>query len=489
MPGFSEMRTTGPNGRRWAAGLLVAAGLGLQARTFPEAPDVPKAPQVLVLSPGTAKAINYRYLTGSTGIGFKGSVLLPGASGSAKVRGRNGVMAIKARFQGLQPANRFGLENMTYVLWAVTPAGRPVNLGEVVVKKNGRASLEAQTNLQTFGLIVTAEPHFAVTRVSNLVVLENTVTPETRGQVEEIQAHYQPLPSDAYRVIGDPSSLQPTPLDRRVDPYVHQAANAVRIAREAEAERYAPAEFQKAMDTLGKLQAEKKKWKKPAILLARQTVQQAADAQLLAVSRREQGRLEEEQQAAEQAKLEAEAARTRAEKAKAQATEEGRLAKERAEQQAQEARDQAFREVNAEKLMLRHRLREQLGRLLDTKETDRGLEISLSDLLFPTGRAALPLPTREKLAKLAGILLAYPGLKVKVEGHADGTGREAFNRRLSLARARAVAGFLTRQGFPDESVTFDGHGSARPIASNNSPSGRQQNRRVEIILSGKPIGF
>ena len=145
--------------------------------------------------------------------------------------------------------------------------------------------------------------------------------------------------------------------------------------------------------------------------------------------------------------------------------------------------------MSAEKLLLRRKLREEMNRLLDTRETDRGLEISLSDLLFPTSRAVLPLATREKLAKISGILLAYPGLRVRVEGHADGTGREAFNRRLSLARARAVAGFLNRQGLPPESVNAEGHGSARPIASNSTSAGRQMNRRVEIILTGKPIGF
>jgi outer membrane protein OmpA-like peptidoglycan-associated protein len=492
MPNLSEMRAAGARGLRLAGCLLVlGACLDLQvfARVTPEISPAAGVPGQVEFTPGTAKAINYRYLTGATEISFKGTVVAPRASGVAKVRARNGVMTIKARFKDLEPAPAFGAENLTYVLWAVTPAGRPVNLGEVIARKNGKAQLEARTNLQIFGLIVTAEPHFAVARVSNLMVLQNVITPDVHGRVEEIQAHYEPLPQDEYRLLGSPGELEPADLDRHVDPYVHQAYNAVRIARGSEAARYAPAEFQKALTTLGQLQAEKKKWKKPAILLARQVVQEAEDAHQVALARREQFRVEAEHQAAEQARQQAEAAQAQAEQAKQQAAEAARRAQEQAEQQTREAREQATREVSAEKLMLRRKLREQLNRLLETRETDRGLEISLSDLLFPSGKAALPLPTREKLAKISGILLAYPGLKVQVEGHADATGREAFNLRLSKARAGAVSGFLVRQGFPADAVASEGFGSSRPLASNASPSGRQQNRRVEIILSGKPIGF
>ena len=480
--------------RAFARLALLAASLGLPAAGL-SIHDCGAAYQT-VIAGGATKAMDYRSLTGATEIGFRSSALMPGAEGTARVHARPGAMAIKASFRRLEPANRFGPEFMTYVLWAVTPAGRAANLGEVIVKKNGRARLEAHTNLQTFGLIVTAEPHFAVSRVSNLVVLENTLTRATRGRVEELQARCDLLPRESYRLQGTPGELQPADLDRWVDPYVYQAHNAVRIARAEEAGRYAPEAFQKAHTTLALLQAEKKKWKRPAILLARQAVQEAEDARLIAVEKREQARLEQEHLEAEQARREAEAARqesesarAQAERAQEQAADEARAAREQAAVEARTAKEQAVREVSAEKLLLRRKLREQLGRLLETRETDRGLVISLSDLLFPTGRAGLQPATREKLAKVAGILLAYPGLKVRVEGHADSTGRPAFNGKLAAARAEAVKAFLARQGFAAGAVTAEGLGSDRPIASNSTAAGRQQNRRVELILAGPPIGY
>jgi len=470
--------------------ILLSACLWLPG-TAREAPAAAPIYQVTVI-PGTTRAINYRNLTGSTLIGFRGSVLTPQAKGSAKVQSRGGAMSVKAKFDHLEPASRFGPEYLTYVLWAVTPAGRPVNLGEVIVRKSGKAVIEAHTNLQTFGLIVTAEPHFAVTQVSNLVVLENTVTRETRGQVEEVDAHYELLPRGAYLVQGTPGSQPPLPMSRKVDPYVYQAINAFDIARAEGAEQHAPEEFRKATALMNQMGAEKKKWKRPAILLARQLVQQAEDARLVAVKRQDEVRQERERVAAQEARQEAEAAREETERTRSQA-EAARLEADRARllaaQESQNAREQATRAVGAEKLAMRRKLREQLSRLLDTRETEHGVEVSMSDLLFPAGKAGLLPATREKLAKVAGVVLAYPGVRVSVEGHTDGTGHEAFNLRLSQRRALVVRGFLVGQGVPGEVVTARGYGRERPVASNATMAGRQQNRRVELILTGGVIGF
>lgn len=455
-----------------------------------EAPEAAPVYQVTVI-PGTTRAINYRNLTGSTQIGFRGTVLQPQAKGYAKVQSRGGAMSVKAKFDHMEPASRFGPEYLTYVLWAVTPAGRPVNLGEVIVRKSGKAVIEAHTNLQTFGLIVTAEPHFAVSQVSNLVVLENAVTRETRGQVEEVDAHYELLPRGAYLVQGTPSR-PPVPMSRKVHPYVYQAINAFDIARAEGAEQHAPEEFRKAAALMNQMEAEKKKWKRPAILLARQLVQQSEDARLVAVKHQDEARQERERLAAQEARQEAEAAREETERTRSQA-EAARLEAERARmlaaQESQNAREQATRAVSAEKLAMRKKLREQLSRLLDTRETEHGVEVSMSDLLFPTGKAALLPATREKLAKVAGVVLAYPGVRVSVEGHTDGTGHEAFNRRLSHRRAQVVRAYLLDQGVPADAVTARGYGRERPIASNDTLAGRQQNRRVELILTGGVIGF
>ncbi|MDR3670958.1 MAG: OmpA family protein [Holophaga sp.] len=465
--------------RRWARIVLLGACLWAPAR-----PEAQPIHQVTIL-PGTTRAINYRNLTGSTVVGLRSTVLLPGAKGTAKLQNRSGSMSVKAKFQHMEPATRFGPEFLTYVLWAVTPVGRPVNLGEVIVRNSGRAELEAHTTLQTFGLIVTAEPHFAVSQVSNRVVMENVVIKATRGQVEEVEAHYELLSRGLTLVDGSPGIAPPVVLDKKVNRYVYQAINAMAIAREEGAAQYAPEEMQKAAALMDQLQAEKKKWKKPAIVLARQLVQQAEDARLVAAAHREQAKAEQQRVAAEEARREAEAARSEVDRTRSQA-EAARLEAERASQQA---RDAAAREISAEVLAVRKRLREQLSRLLETRETERGVEVSLSDLLFPSGKAALLPATREKLAKVAGVVLAYPGVQVSVEGHTDATGSDEVNRRLSLRRAQLVRGFLVHQGLNPGTVTAQGFGSGYPVASNDTPAGRQQNRRVELLLTGGAIGF
>ena len=450
----------------------------------------------MTVTPATSKAINYRNLTGSTRIGFRGTVLSPMAEGLAKVQNRGGAMAIKAKFEKMEPASKFGHEFQTYVMWAVTPVGRPFNLGEVIVQKSGRASLEAHSNLQTFGLIVTAEPHFAVSQMSQLVVMENAVTKDTRGQVEEVEARYELLPRSSYTLTGNPADLAPEARDRRINPYVPQAEVAFRIAQASQADRFAPAEFQKTLVLKAQLDAEKKKWKKPAIILARQVVQQAEDARLVSVKAQELAQSEQEKQAAEAARRDVESARKETETTRIQseaarlaALQETQRAKELAGREAERAKLEASREVSAEKLALRRKLKDQLSRLLETRETERGVVVSLADLLFPTGKANLLPSSREKLAKIAGILLAYPGVKVTVEGHTDATGSAAFNRKLSHRRADGVRAFLIQQGLAPGGVYAQGLGSEKPVDVNDTPMGRQQNRRVELILTGGAIGF
>jgi outer membrane protein OmpA-like peptidoglycan-associated protein len=477
IPTMPRARTLRQAGRvLFLSVFLGAPGAGLAA-------SQPASPADLTATPAVLKAIDYRSLTHSTVIGFRGTVLMPEAKGTARIIPRpGGILRIKARFGQLRPAGALGPENLTYVLWAVTPVGLPTNLGEVATRRSGRAELEVDTSLQAFGLLVSAEPYFAVTRVSRLVVLENLVTQDTRGPVEEVEARCEVLPRGAYLPEGGAQELPAPDQDRKVSPYVRQAGNAMRIARAEGAEEAAPEEFRKASELMVQLEAVKKKWKKPAVILARQVVQAAEDARLVAQKRQGEARVARAQQEAATAQAQVEAE-------KLAASREAEQAKARAEADARQARDQANREASAEKLLLRRKLRDQLDRLLATRETEAGLVVSLSDLLFPTGKAVLLGPTREKLAKAAGILLAYPGLQVHVEGHADATGRPAFNERLSRQRAHAVRDYLVRQGLPPDRVTATGHGSSRPIASNDTRSGRQQNRRVELILTGGVIGF
>jgi outer membrane protein OmpA-like peptidoglycan-associated protein len=205
----------------------------------------------------------------------------------------------------------------------------------------------------------------------------------------------------------------------------------------------------------------------------RQTQESAARAQAALI----------EQRAAQQAKADADRARAEAENARAQA-EAARLD---AEAQAGRAR-QLVAQSEQEKVRLREQLRQQLNVILETRETARGLIVNLSDVLFDTARADLKPGAREKLARVSGILASHPGLRIEVEGHTDSVGTDEYNQQLSERRAESVRGYLVSQRIPSGTVSAIGLGEQRPVASNDNAAGRQQNRRVELIVSGDVIG-
>src|SRR5262245_58912739 len=193
----------------------------------------------------TTKAINYRHHNGATKIDFRGTPLLPDARGEAKVESKQGYIEIEVEFDDLQPATRFGPEYLTYVMWAITPEGRATNLGEIIL--NGTQSiLNVTTELQAFGLIVTAEPYFAVSQPSDVVTMENFVRKDTEGKVEEIDAKYELLQRGQYIVNVQPTELKPIALGEDTPLDLHEARNAVRIARWSGAEKDAAESFRKA---------------------------------------------------------------------------------------------------------------------------------------------------------------------------------------------------------------------------------------------------
>jgi outer membrane protein OmpA-like peptidoglycan-associated protein len=209
---------------------------------------------------------------------------------------------------------------------------------------------------------------------------------------------------------------------------------------------------------------------------------------------------QEAQQAAEEAarqKQEAEAARAAAQAAEQQALEQKRAAeaaqqaalqqKQAAEAEAEKAR-QAAAQAEAEKAQLRSQLLNQLNSILQTRDSARGLIVNMSDVLFDTGSATLQPAAREKLAKISGILLAHPGLTLQIEGHTDSVGSDEFNQQLSERRADSVRDFLAAQGVPASGITARGFGKTQPVASNDTPEGRQRNRRVELVVNGESIG-
>jgi outer membrane protein OmpA-like peptidoglycan-associated protein len=425
---------------------------------------------------------------------------LPSAHGEAEVQSRKGYIDVKTEIKDLEPASRFGPEYLTYVLWAITPEGRPVNLGEVLLDGNGRGVLDVTTELQAFGLIVTAEPYFGVTQPSNVVVVENFVRSDTKGAVEQINAKYELLQRGQYSVNVPPAELKPIPLikDRPLDLY--QAENAIRIARWAGADKDAADSFAKAERFLAQAlwQQQRDPGSKPVSTAARAAVQAAEDSRLIALKRQEEARLASEREAAAQrearaaeqsriaeeqqrlaeeqqrleaqrrARAEAEAERTRAaaDAAAAQA------ARDRAAAQAELQRaNQAVEQAKQEQMKLRQQLMQQFSSILETRDTARGLIVNMSDVLFDVDKASLKPGAREKLAKVSGIILSHPGLKLEVEGHADSTGSEEYNQSLSERRASSVRDYLVGQGVSSASITARGFGESQPVATNDTATG------------------
>ena len=463
-------------------------------------------------------AINYFHRNGSTAIGFQGTSLLPGAKGSAKVDARLGRTAINASLEGLSPANGFGTEYLTYVLWAITPEGRPVNLGEVLpTGSKDKNQITVTTNLQAFGLIVTAEPYFAVTMPSDVVVMQNFVGDHTQGVIEQVNAHYSLLPRGAYEeTAGRHTVLNPITRDERSPLELYEAQMAVEIAVGAGADKYAPDTMTTAKTALQNAEDidTHRRDRKETITFAREAVQSAEDARIITIRKikaeddaaAQQARLDAEQQAqqsqaaAQQAQLAAQqsqaaaeqqaAARAAADAAAAEAQARAERARE-AQQQAEQARQAA--ELSAQQAaqqadQARERLRQQLNQVLQTTETARGLIVNMSDVLFDFNKYTLKPEAREKLAKVSGILLAYPDLKLQVEGHTDSIGSDEYNQKLSEERADGVRDYLVSQSVVDANVTARGLGKSDPIADNSTNQGRAKNRRVELVVSGAAIG-
>jgi outer membrane protein OmpA-like peptidoglycan-associated protein len=441
-------------------------------------------------------AINYWHRSGATKIGFAGTSLLPQGKGQADVTSK-GQTFIDAKFEGFVPANSFGPEYLTYVLWAITPQGRPVNLGEVM-PGGSKAEMKVTTNLQQFALIITAEPYFAVTTPSDLVVLQNTVNKnKTAGIIDTVNVHFNLLPRGSYYVqtAGQHAVLNPVKPNDKSPLQLYEAINAIQIAEATGAAKYAPDILNKAKQELQNAQDldSKKSQRKVMITYARGAVQDAEDARVSTLrkiveekQRDQQTAMQQAQAAAQQAQIEAQqqalqraqadAQRAHAEAAAANA----RAAQAAAEHSAQQATNQTEE--------MRERLRAQLSQVLQTQETARGLIVNMSDVLFDTGKYTLKPEAREKLAKVSGILLAYPNLKVQVEGYTDNVGGDAYNLTLSQQRGDAVRAYLVSQGVSPDNVTSTGYGMSNPIADNSTAAGRAQNRRVQMVVSGNAIG-
>jgi outer membrane protein OmpA-like peptidoglycan-associated protein len=490
------------------------------------------------------QAINYKHRGGATKVDFAGTDLMPQANGQAKVESKKGYIEIEVEFGNLERPTTFGNEYLTYILWAISPEGRAINLGEILVGDNHRSKVDVTTDLQAFALIVTAEPYYAVRQPSNVVVLENIVREDTKGTTEAMHTKYELMERGGYIPTG--YKFDPVVLNTRLPLEFVEARNALRIAQSEGAETYARDSYQHAsllMDQVDQDAINKHTDRKAMIGKAREVVQTAEDARAITVKKIEVERLENERQAAASAQAQtqaeaddatrqkerAQADQARAERATSRAesdTARAQAAKAQAESdtataqanaaQAQSDADRAkadmansqaasadalsaaqadadrsrlsAQQADADKAAMRVRLSEQLNRILQTRDSARGLIVSMSDVLFDTGKYSLKPGAREKLAKVAGILLAYPGLNIEVGGYTDNVGGDQMNQTLSENRASSVRDYLVQQGVATNSVSAKGFGNSLAVASNDNAAGRQQNRRVELLVSGDAIG-
>jgi outer membrane protein OmpA-like peptidoglycan-associated protein len=450
----------------------------------------------------TVQAVNYRHRGGATKLDFAGTDLMPAANGEAKVESKKGYIEIEVEFGSLARPTSFGSEYLTYVMWAISPEGRAVNLGEVLVGDNDRSKLNVTTDLQAFALIVTAEPYYAVRQPSNVVVLENVVREDTKGTTEIVKAKYELLERGGYLPTG--YKFDPVVMNANLPLEFFEARNALRIAKSVGAESYATSSYQHAVSLMGKADAyatSKHIDKKELIAVSREAVQTAEDAREIAVKKLIAEHQSNELQASahtaddaiqEKELAEARAAKSQSDMERSQTNSANQVAAAQAEtEQARNDAARAHEQVQAaerDKAAMRARLSLQLNTILQTRDSARGLIVNMSDVLFDTGKYSLLPGAREKLSKVAGILIAYPGLNIAVGGYTDNVGSDQLNQGLSEQRASAVRDYLVHQGVAANSITANGFGNTLPVASNDSSAGRQENRRVELVVSGESIG-
>jgi len=471
-----------------------------------------------------------------TTVGLTGTSLAPRVLGKLEVEYKRNDARIKLKVQNLDSPQTFGPFYTTFVVWAITPEGQAENLNEL--PSGYSAESQSQSTAQTFGVIITAEPHSAVKTPSQKVVAETTLPKDATPGVQTTQAEYRADKGNLYETRED-SSLK---ADYTTPRLVLGARRSMDIARRAGAKEFAKDEWRQAEDKLATLEQiwprnlkDDTRFSGPA----RDVMRLAQVARDLAVEREAQARVDDERQERlrrlEEARAQAEAAKAEAERVKLEADRaraEAELAKARAEaakadaekaeraaaeerarreestreaeraQLAAKAREEAARveteraraetaharqaaeEAKRERDAALQKLYVSLSEILDTKRETRGFIVNLGDVLFDTGRATLKPAAREKLSKLAGILLAYPGqLTLEIEGHTDSVGSEELNNKLSLNRAQSVSDYLTTAGVKTDKVkAVRGFGKSKPIATNDTAAGRQMNRRVEVVI-------
>jgi len=503
----------------------------------PASASKPEEVQAIKAITGTRESLAINYPEGITiSVKFQGTQRMPFAAGEAKVERKRGVTEIEVEIDEMKPASLFGGDYNTFVLWTVSPEGHTVNAGEFILRGN-RSKLDATTTLETFGMFITAEPHYLVPYPSRFVVMENTrPTHQLGGVVSTSQIKYRES-EGVYRFELE-TLARSAESKKEVRTDIAQARTAVILAERAGAARFAPEELGRAKDLLLKadrgvvlgtatsiqttqgkeivrlafeaqklaeersfqaaLDAERKAKADEATRLEKNIQEAQSDAErsrLLAEQERMKREMEEHaRQVSEVAKREAEAAAAKAaEDAAKSAADAERAAAEAnaarqakadadaatlvAQQQAEAARRQAEEASN--------KMQAALSKVVETRRTARGLILNLPDILFEFGKANLKPETREVLAKVSGILLVASGYHLSIEGHTDSVGSDEYNQKLSESRAKSVFEYLSQAGVVTDIMQQKGFGKTQPRASNDTAKGRQENRRVEIVIEDK----
>jgi outer membrane protein OmpA-like peptidoglycan-associated protein len=404
---------------------------------------------------------------------FRGTPIAATAEGEARVEYQDGNARIEAKAEKLPRPASLGPYTV-YVLWALTPDGRATNQGVLAGPEGGKGRMDTLYGASQFALIVTAEPHFAVTVPSTMIALYN-VADDVKGEESKVATLTERT---------DYSSLAPIAItDRTSPPELVQARYAVAIAAAAGAERFAPEAYTAANQKLAAaetaLLARRSSERRTAPGLAREAVIAGEDARRGAL-------IASAVAAAETQRLAAASAATAAanEIAARNAREAATAANVATELATAAERERSAAEAAA---AARADLLARLSSALPTRESERGLISEIGGVHFATGTADMNAAARESLARFSGIVASYPGLRFNVEGHTDSTGSVATNNELSLRRAMAARDYLIGQGVAASSIDVAGLGLSTPIGDNSTSEGRARNRRVEIVLSGGPL--
>jgi outer membrane protein OmpA-like peptidoglycan-associated protein len=507
--------------------LLIASTVALNAGAAAWAQERSVKRQILALTYPEGPTISLK---------FDGTSRLPNASGEAKVERKRGMTEIEIELDEMKPASAFGGQYNTYVLWVATPEGHVDNLGELILQGN-RSKLNVSTPLETFGMFVTAEPHFLTSLPSRFVVLENSRPTVDLGPLKDSILEYRGF--DGVYQFERESLAELAEVKGEVRTHIESARTAVELAEAAGAAKFAVEELSKAQAALETAERGYASGTSGPneMLLAHEVIRLAVDAEqkardrafeaalarersassdriaelrtaiAAAQSEAERNRLTAEKKALD-AEIEtrarheaeqeaAEAARRAAEaEERAHAAEKERIAAEHAKLDAERAKSEAERgrvtaenqasEARLERENARAELREAMARITAVRESARGLIVSLPNILFETDQARLKPEGREALAKISGVLMIAEGYTLSVEGHTDAVGSNEYNLDLSEKRATSVRDYLVSQGLSPANISVRGFGETQPIAANETAAGRQENRRVEIVVLETP---